>query len=245
MKTARLFASLLTLGLSSLALVDCASAAKTCTLIGCADSLVLDVRLVGRSSVPSDVIVVGWNDGATDRSVTCEAATGQCTSASQGVWATLQASAIQVRAPLPSADAIAVTVRASGIDLARADVTLTRSESQPNGPQCGPTCVNASGAIDADLSKAPVPLGDAGADAPAEASTCGGASCGATQVCVVPCCGGANPGDAAPCTPPPPRCVDLPAACAGAPGCACMPDACGGGGGCGGMIGGQLYCVCF
>jgi hypothetical protein len=81
---------------------------------------------------------------------------------------------------------------------------------------------------------------------------CGGVSCRADQVCVHPSCGGGAQvciplGDAGqcqsgwtmtnqcptsggpgcvppPCDPPPPKCVDIPAACSGAPMCSCLPD---------------------
>jgi len=82
--------------------------------------------------------------------------------------------------------------------------------------------------------------------------TCGDTRCGSNQLCVNPSCGGVlieicfPLGDAAacpdgyrmkddcsttggpgcvvpPCTPPPPSCADIPAACAGTPSCSCLP----------------------
>jgi hypothetical protein len=83
---------------------------------------------------------------------------------------------------------------------------------------------------------------------------CGGVNCRADQVCVHPTCGGVQvcdplgdagqcpsgwvmtnqcptsggPGCIPPaCDPPPPKCVDTPAACSGAPMCSCLPaDVC-------------------
>jgi hypothetical protein len=93
--------------------------------------------------------------------------------------------------------------------------------------------------------------GTAGTGGAGGAVACGGVTCGSNQVCVQPSCGGGvavcTPlGDAGdcptgwtmtnlcpiaggagcvppPCTPPAPKCVDLPAACGGTPTCGCLP----------------------
>src|ERR1043166_3984329 len=52
--------------------------------------------------------------------------------------------------------------------------------------------------------------GDSGGDASSFA--CGSITCGPNQLCVHDCCGGA-PTDGGSCTPPPPTCLDIPAAC--------------------------------
>ena len=93
---------------------------------------------------------------------------------------------------------------------------------------------------------------------------CGSLTCRADQVCVHPSCGGgtppmcySTPDDAGqcpqgstyqphcppsfapgclppPCSPSPPFCADIPAACGGHPSCVCLPpDVCNGGGACG------------
>ncbi len=102
---------------------------------------------------------------------------------------------------------------------------------------------------------------------------CGATTCGANQLCEYACCGGAAPpceprtdagtcpagsapgpcfGPGGPafdctrmCTPPPPHCVDLPAACGGRPDCACLRGAsvCGGVG-CGFVDPSGVHCVC-
>jgi hypothetical protein len=110
-----------------------------------------------------------------------------------------------------------------------------------------------------------VPLTDGSAPA------CGTSTCLSTQVCVHPCCGGVAPqctarpeggvcpagsdpvascfnfsGPAckpAPCVTAPPRCVDLPTGCSGAPACGCLPDVCSGGA-CGTVSGRDVTCGC-
>jgi hypothetical protein len=66
--------------------------------------------------------------------------------------------------------------------------------------------------------------------------SCGTAVCGASQVCVVPCCGG-SPNFT--CTPPPPYCLDVPAACGGTPTCSCLAPTC-----CSRLNGKQVQCAC-
>lgn len=68
---------------------------------------------------------------------------------------------------------------------------------------------------------------------------CGDATCAAGQLCAPGCCG--VPG----CTPPPSRCVNIPAACAGAPTCACLGEAaCQSGGSCVSIERGTALCIC-
>lgn len=105
---------------------------------------------------------------------------------------------------------------------------------------------------------------------------CGNMTCGMQQVCIIPCCGGPAPrcfvpdggqctpplqpcpfgqgGCYSPCTPPPPRCIEVPAECLGNATCDCLSknaftDPCtasGLGSGCGPAPGpgGAIECVC-
>jgi hypothetical protein len=68
-------------------------------------------------------------------------------------------------------------------------------------------------------------------------SSCGSSMCTSTQVCASGCCGFDG------CTPPPPRCADVPMACS-APSCSCFATNPCPNGACISFDGQQVVCVC-
>jgi hypothetical protein len=123
-----------------------------------------------------------------------------------------------------------------------------------------------------------VAAGGCGGGSGGKSAACGSITCRGDQVCVQPSCGGGIAvciplGDAGqcpdgyvetaqcsptssgpgcvppPCDPPPPKCVDVPAACSGAPTCGCLPnDVCNQsngqyGGFCTSVSNGQVLCL--
>jgi hypothetical protein len=114
--------------------------------------------------------------------------------------------------------------------------------------------------------------GAGGSGGDASALACGSDTCTANQLCAIPSCGGAPPPCMAlpdggqcpsgwttvancplsggpgcqppPCTPPAPHCVDIAAACNGAPACTCLPaNVCQGGGSCSFIGDGKVFCA--